>query len=119
MYRFIAVALALAACNTQPDRPETADYIIVSILEPYCGRGGCHTIDTQPHGLAFDTIPNSLAAMRSSQRGEVLVVPGDPQRSRLVTILTDSSRIMPPDQPLQDADIELISNWVADGADGL
>jgi hypothetical protein len=109
-----------ASCADQTDtRPETADYIIQAILVPFCGRAGCHTSETQPHNLAFDTIDDELAAMKSSDRDMVLVVPGDPSRSELVTILSESGRIMPPDSPLPQADIDLISRSVADGASGL
>jgi hypothetical protein len=118
---FACALLALvASCADQTDtRPETADYIIEAILVPFCGRAGCHTAETQPHNLAFDTIDNALAAMKSSDRGMALVVPGDASRSELVTILSNSSRIMPPDSPLPEANIELITNWVNAGAPGL
>jgi hypothetical protein len=48
-----------------------------------------------------------------------VVVPGRPAISRLVTVLTDGNRVMPPDTPLPTADIELITRWVAGGAEGL
>ncbi len=112
--------MIVAACGTEPDtRPETADYIIDAILVPYCGRGGCHSTATKAHNIAFDTIPNALAAMQTMQRGEQMVIPGDPTRSRLVTVLSDSNRVMPPDVPLPQADIDLITRWVTDGANGL
>lgn len=115
----LVAAIVAASCGTSPDtRPETADYIIVSILEPYCGRGGCHSSATQAHNLAFDTIPDSLAAMKTTQRGTPMVMPGDATRSRLVQVLTESNRIMPPDQPLAAADIDLITRWIDDGAAG-
>lgn len=116
--RYIAVAL-LCSCATGPDtRPETADYIIEAILVPYCGRAGCHSTETAEHGLVFATIDGSLAAMATNQRGEKMVVPGEPLQSRLVEVLSDGSRIMPPDVPLPDADIALISQWITDGAVG-
>lgn len=112
----ILLVLAITGCITQAGpRPETADYVIGAILVPYCGRGGCHTSATRPRDLAFDTIPNALDSIRS----QGLVVPGEPQSSLLVTVLTARSGIMPPDQPLQDPNIELISDWVAAGAEGL
>ncbi len=117
---FFAVLALAGACGTTPDtRPETADYIIDAILVPYCGRGGCHSSATEARNIAFDTIPNSLAAMTTSQRGQRLVVKGNADISRLYTVLVDSSRPMPPDQPLSDADIDLIKRWIDDGAAGL
>ncbi len=115
----LAVAMLATACGTQPDtRPETADYIIEAILVPYCGRAGCHSSDARAHNLAFDTIPDALAAMQTTQRGMPMVVPGNSGGSRLYRVLIDSNRIMPPDMPLTDADIDLIKRWIDDGAAG-
>jgi hypothetical protein len=102
-------------------RPETADYIIEAILAPSCGRGGCHSSETKAHDIAFDTIPAALAAMNGSGggHGRVLVIAGSPNDSELVTILTDTREPMPEDAPLPDVDIDLITRWVADGAEGL
>ncbi len=116
----IAVTL-LGGCATQTDtRPETADYIIEAILAPMCGRAACHSSETAAHNLAFDTIAAGKSALTGSgKRGQRLVVPGSPNQSEIVTILSDSSKPMPPDSPLPDADIELITRWVSDGAAGL
>ena len=112
--------VALAACGTSPDtRPETADYVIETVLIPYCGRGGCHSSATDAHNLEFDTISTAITALGTNQRGQQMVVPGQSQNSRLYTVLLDSRRIMPPDQPLSDADIDLIKRWIDDGAAGL
>jgi Planctomycete cytochrome C len=114
----IVVAI-VSGCATEPDtRPETLDYIVEAILAPYCGRGGCHSSVTRVRGLAFDTIDGALAAMKTTQRGEQLVVPHSPMDSRLVNVLSDQRRIMPPDVPLPQKDIDLITRWVADGAEG-
>lgn len=112
--------ISIAACASETDsRPETADYIIEAILVPHCGRADCHSSSSDQHGYAFDSIGDAEAALTSSDRGHPLVVPGDPAGSELVTVLTDPSRVMPPDAPLAQADIDLISRWVADGAPGL
>lgn len=121
MHRTLAlIGVGLAACAAGPDdRPANADYIIEAILVPYCGRASCHSTTTAAHGLVFDTISGALAAMATQQRGQAMVVRGAPQQSRLVGVLSDGRRIMPPDVPLPDADIALISRWIAEGADGL
>ncbi len=111
---------AIAACASGPDtRPETADYIIEAILVPSCGRAACHSSETRAHNLAFDTIDAAIASLKTQQRGQPLVTPGLAGSSELVTVLTDSARIMPPDAPLPQADIDLITNWIAAGAEGL
>ena len=113
---------SLAACATDTDtRPETADYIIEAILAPACGRAACHSSETKVHNLAFDTIVAGKAALigGSGKRGQKLVVAGSPTKSEIVTILSDTGKPMPPDSPLPDADIELITRWITDGAQGL
>lgn len=106
--------LLLAACGTSPDaRPETADYIVQAILVPACARAGCHSASAQAKGIAFDTVAHAIDSMQP------LIVPGEPAQSRIVTILTDSAKPMPPDSPLPQADIDLITRWVADGAEGM
>jgi hypothetical protein len=119
LVRCVVVLLA-SGCGTGPDtRPETAAYVVEAILVPYCGRGGCHSSETRAHNLAFDTIDGALAAMKTQQRGQQMVVPGSPMTSRIVTVLSDPQRVMPPDVALPQTDIDLISRWVSDGAAGL
>ena len=114
-----ALALLVAACGTEPDtRPETLDYVVVAILTPNCGRGGCHSSNTQAHSLVFDTIPAATAALHTRQKNQLMVVPGSPEMSFLVTVLRDSKDIMPPDVPLTDADVALITSWIESGAAG-
>jgi hypothetical protein len=113
--------IATAGCGTDPDtRPETADYIIEAILAPRCGRAACHSSETREHNYAFDTIPAAIASINNSgSHGRALVTPGSPDQSQLVTVLTDTKSPMPPDSPLPQADIDLITKWVTDGAEGL
>jgi hypothetical protein len=110
-----ALALAEGCGTATDDRPQTAAYISAAILVPYCGRAACHSTATRAHDLNFGSVADSIATMQS----QFLVVAGDPTTSPLVTVLTATSRVMPPDTPLPDADIELITRWVADGAEGL
>lgn len=122
--KYLACFAALAGCGTDPDpRPATFEEITIAILVPYCGRAACHSTATKSHDLAFDTLDATRAALMTTQgrRGmnQKMVVPMDPDNSRLVTVLGDSNRIMPPDSPLPDADIALIRAWIETGAPGL
>ena len=93
MFRPALVCILVVACGTDPDtRPETADYVIEAILVPYCGRAACHSTNTAAHGLIFDTIDGSLASMTMADRGQKLVVPNNPDGSRLYNVLVDSRR---------------------------
>ena len=99
------------------DRPATLEYVTLTVLAPTCGRGGCHSSATARAGLAFDGIDATRATLRDE--GE-LVVPGRPERSELVEVLTDDGEeAMPPEGPLADGDIDLIVRWIEAGAPGL
>jgi hypothetical protein len=114
MHRASIALLLVAACGTTTDdRPETAAFVTAAILAPNCGRASCHASGTASHGFVFDTIGNALPSLRE------LVVPGNAAGSELIDVLTRSHDIMPPDQPLPDVDIALLTRWIDDGADGL
>ena len=109
-----ACSIALCACGTTTDeRPETEAYVTEAILAPYCGRATCHSSTTREHGFVFDTAQDALPSLRA------LVVPGHAAGSELITVQTSSDDIMPPDMPLPDADFELLTRWIDDGASGL
>jgi hypothetical protein len=115
MYRLVLVAVVAAAACTQTEnnRPATLEYITFAILQPSCSQHVCHSSYRMESGFAFDT----LEAARRSLDG--LVVPGDPESSQLINVLTRTLKRMPYDAPLPQKDIDLISTWIASGADGV
>jgi Planctomycete cytochrome C len=117
--RALCALLVIATSCASEERPETADYIIEAILVPKCGRAGCHSSETEQHGYAFDTIDNAIAAMTSTDRGRMLVSAGSAGDSDLYQVISGDREIMPPDSPLPTADIDLIAQWINDGAAGL
>ncbi|MBX3159406.1 MAG: hypothetical protein KF773_25775 [Deltaproteobacteria bacterium] len=116
---FFAGTAVLAACGTtDDDRPTTIEYVVSSVLAPNCANAQCHSAFRQVKGYAFDT-PEHLKAS-----GDVLVTKGEPELSSLYLVLTPEGVAMgfpqmPYDQPLPNADIELVRRWIAEGADGL
>lgn len=75
----------------------------------------CHSADTKPAGgLRVDDINGLLSGGNSG----AAIVPGDVDASRLISrILPESRRRMPQDsEPLSDEQIEILKQWVADGA---
>jgi hypothetical protein len=100
----------------------TADYVISAILVPYCARAACHSASSAAHGLAFDTIANAKAAFGKTIERKGMRLPmvtaNDPGNSRIYTVLSDSSRPMPPDAPIPDADRDLIKAWIENNAAG-
>jgi len=132
-----------SACTNGP-RPAECDYLSPAIFQPSCATQSCHSRSAAVAGLDFSDAdrgyesltalwvwvpnPTPLDLMTLScgqvsgeevceQRERPLVTPFDPNASRLVNMLRarDASR-MPPDRPLPEADIELVEQWILNGA---
>lgn len=100
----------LAACGTTDDRPATVEVVALEILAPSCGAVQCHSTTTRLEGLAFDTLDEAKASMRSL---DVRAGAG----GELVEVIDDQE--MPPDSPMFSNDVALIKAWIAAGAVGL
>jgi hypothetical protein len=78
----------------------------------------CHGPDKAKGGLVLTTREGALKELESGARA---VVPGDVKASELITrIMTDDvDDKMPPKEkkPLKPAEIELLKNWIASGAE--
>ena len=125
MHRLIWVpALALAACGTDDyQRPRTVEYVTEAILAPNCGNAQCHSSFSNVKGYAFDTVAKARASLVSGLIGSISLNAreepvGDGQSSFLYTVLTRPVDRMPYDQPLLNADIKLITDWIDFGAPG-
>jgi hypothetical protein len=137
----LSVVTTLPGCGGE-DRPATWAYISPVILQPNCATGSCHSPAAAVDGLDFSTPDRGYASLtklwvwyvnpaREGQPGcghadgkviceeqfRPLVTPYDPWQSRLVNVLRgrDAPR-MPPDRPLDEADIRLIEQWILAGA---
>jgi hypothetical protein len=123
MKRLAVAALLLAACGTTVDeRPRNLDYITEAILAPTCGAAVCHSSFRQADGFVFDTVDGARATFQHDpeligfQESDPLKTPG------LVLNLTleqTNAPRMPYDQPIPDADVELIDDWLRHGAPGV
>jgi cytochrome c len=86
------------------------------ILEKNCGR--CHGGPNHRGGLNMDTHESLLKGGRDG----VVVVPGDPAKSTLVTLIRhegpkNEPKNMPPKgDKLSDADIKIVEDWIKAGA---
>ncbi len=83
-----------------------------SVLDARCV--SCHGPDKQEGNLRLDSL---TAAEQGGDRGAA-VVPGDIEKSLLVTALSfdDPDLQMPPNQKLSDHEIAILTNWVKAGA---
>ena len=123
-------------------RPPVWGYISSALLAPNCATVSCHSRAAAVSGLDFSdpdrgytsltglwvwivdpegTIEDGCLPMHGTvvcQRGRrPLVVPYDPDQSRMVHMLrARGAPRMPPDRPLPEADIRLIERWILNGA---
>jgi len=85
------------------------------ILEENCWH--CHGPDEQESGLRLD---KRAAMLAGGDYGLPAVVPGEPEKSYLLEVVNhvDPDMAMPPDEEiLPQADRDLLSRWIAEGAD--
>jgi hypothetical protein len=141
----IALAMAALAAGCSNDRrPAEWSYLSPTVFQPNCASQSCHSRSAAVAGLDFsdpdrgykslttlwvwvpnptETDLNTLSCGKAlgeevcEQRLRPLVTPYDPNESRLVNMLRarGASR-MPPDRPLDESDIELVEQWILDGA---
>lgn len=130
-YRWISVIIlsALSCGGTGDQRDATWGFISPVILQHNCATSSCHSHATAVAGLDLSTVDNgytSLLNLTLPARGahgthgddpRILVVPYNPDESRVVQLLrARGARRMPPDRPLPEADIRLIERWILAGA---
>ena len=119
--------VASAACGGADDtRAATWGFISPVIIQQNCATSSCHSQASAMAGLDLSTVNNGYTSLlnlklpvRASQgeKARTLVVPYDPDESRLVQMLrARGARRMPPDRPLPEADIALVERWILAGA---
>ena len=102
-------AMAMTACGSDvDDRPLSFSYIHAAILVPNCATAGCHSTLTKTKNVDMESRDAAYATFYDEDSNIVAILNGT--ASQTVSIYR-----MPIDQPLPDADIELISRWVAAG----
>lgn len=80
------------------------------LLVEHCTK--CHGADKQKGDLRLD----SLADVRAGGESGLAIVPGKPEESLLIEAVRYESLEMPPAGKLADAQIEILTRWVAMGA---
>ena len=118
-----AVAAALASLVTgcggaTDDRPARWSFISATIMEPSCATVNCHSAITHQGGVDLSAREIGYQTLVENSGGRTYYVyPGYPQYSPVVNLMNAEGSIrMPPDNPLPQADIQLIESWIADGA---
>jgi predicted CxxxxCH...CXXCH cytochrome family protein len=129
----VSLLLLTAACNTT--KTSTTDTGTVptdptTSAEGWCAVQAtfnqaclvCHSATSALGGLDLESDPYvALVDVVSQAYGVRLVVPGDPQASFLMaklngTMATGQGSFMPPNGPLDPADLDEVYGWILDGA---
>ena len=114
---FLTATLIWGAASTPSALTAPVDFgrEIQPILEENCWH--CHGPDEQESGLRLD---KRAAMLAGGDYGLPTVVPGHPEKSYLLEVVNhvDPDMAMPPDEEiLPQADRDLVSRWIAEGAD--
>ena len=110
-----SAALPMNADASDSDAQTPHFDVVARILDAYCT--GCHSADEPEAGL-------SLASFADLERGIAhgpVVVPGQPQSSRLLRVLTGQAEpVMPPEdnEAPTEEEIAVLTAWIAGGALG-
>lgn len=84
------------------------------ILDASCG--SCHNASLAQGGLDLQSDPRAALVDVPSSAGDIYVVPGDPDASYLIERLESDTAPMPPTGGLPAESIDIIRQWIADGA---
>jgi hypothetical protein len=95
-----------------PAREKSFEDHVRPLLVKRCGN--CHGPEKQQGDLRLDR----RASVLGEKPGEGVVVPGKPDDSRLLQVIryTPGETQMPPTGKLAAAEVEVLTNWVRDGA---
>jgi hypothetical protein len=108
------LAMSAGCGGDTDDRPAQFSFIYPAIIEPSCATASCHSNYTREAGVNFGLDENEAYFQLV---GRHFVIPSDANDSELIYLLNaDGARRMPPDFPLPQVDIDLISTWIAAGA---
>jgi cytochrome c len=108
------LALSAGCGGDADDRPAQFSFIYPAIIEPSCATASCHSNYTREAGVNFGL---SSGEAYFQLVGRHFVIPSDANDSELIYLLNaDGARRMPPDFPLPQVDIDLISTWIGNGA---
>ncbi len=98
-------------------RAESEKINFITQVQPILAKNcyACHGPDQAEAGLR---LTSREAALSETESGEPAIVPGDVAASKLIARLMSEQERMPPEgDPLSEREIEILSKWVAEGAD--
>lgn len=112
---FIVSLMAAMSCKHEIPKPPGPEGIcfendILPVFQSYCAKSGCHDATTASDGYVLDSYANIISKE---------VEPGNAAGSKIYRVLTeDGDDRMPqqPNEPLSAAQINLIGQWINEGA---
>jgi hypothetical protein len=106
-----AVVVSLGSAGHADERVDFFEKSVRPVLVARCS--GCHGADKQWAGLRLDT----AAGLRTGGESGAVVVPGDPESSRMIVAVRRQGDLqMPPDDPLPAGEVAALVGWVRSGA---
>lgn len=98
----------------------TFDNVFNNTLVPTCAPegGACHAPDGNKGGISYTDVDSAYLILLGEPDGQPFVIPGDPSCS-IVSKRINASRavdLMPPGDPLSEAERCAIELWIANGA---
>ena len=105
------IAIAIPSLAQADPKNPTYDDDILPILRQHCNN--CHNADKQRGGLDIST----FAALKVGGSSGEVVVPGDPDKSRLYTLTahTEEPKMPPNSNKIDQAKIDLLRLWIEQG----
>ena len=117
---------APSACDTGADRPATWSYLHETIFAPDCATSSCHSYQRSAGGIDLSTSAGAYSVLTGHTCGNdggsgtstrSFVDPGHPDDSELMHLLTaDRIYLMPPDVALPPVEVNLVREWIYEGA---
>lgn len=124
--RALVLALLVACGTTNDDRPRTIGYVTEAILVPTCGLAECHATFSQNRGIVFDTVAGARASLVHNliSFDSIKFDPANPNNAGLIIWITQIDPLglgigrMPFDSPMPNADVNLLKEFIREGAPG-
>jgi hypothetical protein len=124
LFAALSSGLALSGCGSADEvRPAQWSFIYPAIIEPSCATASCHSDFTQRAGVNFGYSDEAYYQLTARHfvvmcaQGDTACMARAANDSELLYLLrAQGARRMPPDFALPDADINLISSWISNGA---
>ena len=108
---FAATPVNARAAEPTPESVEFFEAKVRPLLVEHCTR--CHGAKKAQAELRLDT----AEGLAKGSDGGAVVVPGDPDKSKLIlSVRRVGDYAMPPDKPLPQAAVEVLTQWVKTGA---